>query len=176
MNRKLQSLYDSIETERLDITEQVKKLPDKELNRKPAEGKWSVLQIIFHLVKTEKIAVISIQKGIQKKEKHAAWTLRSLINNALLNIILKTPVKIKAPPIVAKVPDTYNLNELLVQWEKSGKALKETAEEFTPELMEINVFPHSYLGDMNITKTFKFILEHLKHHKRQIYKIHIFPK
>ena len=171
LHKKLQKLFTTLENERIILSNEIKKLPPDKLNRIPVEGKWSVIQIIFHLVKTEKIISISIQKHLRDKEKINAAGLNAFARTNLLMLALKSPLKFKAPPIVAKVPDTYNIDDLLAQWEKVRRSLEEILKNISPELLKINIFHHYYAGRMNVVQTLRFALEHFKNHKKQINKI-----
>ena len=64
MNSQLTKLFESIELQRLEILEQVRQSPEK-FNVKPRENKWSIGQILAHIVTAEKLTLQYMTKKIQ---------------------------------------------------------------------------------------------------------------
>ncbi len=137
------------------------------MNYRPAEDKWSITQIVFHLVKAEQLSLISINKEMKNENQQKAG-LSALVRASLLKYSLKSRLKFKAPPILGKMPETYDLNELETKWITIRNKLNITLGEVNPNIGKNYMFTHPYAGRLNIEQTMDFLVEHFNHHCRQI--------
>ncbi len=127
----MKSELDSVLYEKLEILENKRKnlykslenLSIEQLNYNPKPEKWSILQIIFHLVKTEQVVLISFQNGLKKGSNAKIAGLNSKFRSLLLNLALKSTIRFKAPKLLQKVPETYDFDELSNKWIKIRKNL-----------------------------------------------------
>jgi DinB superfamily len=156
-----------LEEKRNELYNLLDKLDEKRLDRKPAENKWSVTQIVFHLVKAEQLSVISINKEMKNTNQQKTG-LSALLRASLLKYSLKSPLKFKAPPILGKMPDTYDINELKTKWATIRNKLNIALDEVNEEAGNKYIFTHPYAGRLNIHQTMDFLVEHFNHHYRQI--------
>ena len=165
---ELKSKYEELENSKRDLIKFVDSLEQEKLNTQPEENKWSIVQIIFHLVKTERIAVITITKGIKNIDSTSETGLIENYRSLILLLSLRLPFKYKAPTIMRKVPEEYEINELKRKWEmirnQIGNLLKEIKENDLNKIM----FEHPYSGKMNIVQTLNFLNNHLERHFKQI--------
>jgi DinB superfamily len=171
MNYYLQNKYELLEKEREELFSILKKMNHDHLNLKPASNKWSVTQIVFHLVKAEHLSLISAEGILKKREKLTTAGFGAKIRSSILNISLKSPLKFKAPQIMKKVPDTYDIEQLKKKWITLRLELKKLIDEFDDKNLDKNIFRHPYAGWLNFLQTLDFLHEHFNHHLRQIEKI-----
>lgn len=171
LNKALLSKFDTIEKQREAIYAALESIDEKTLHLKPAIDKWSIIQIIFHLVKAEHISIISIQNNLLKNKNTSNAGMSSRIRAVVLNYALRTPLKFKAPKILGNMPDSYNLNELKKKWIKLRCDLKAILKNIKPEDAKRNLFRHPYAGDVSIFQALDFIREHFLHHNKQIERI-----
>src|SRR5512146_1648812 len=111
----LKSKFLILEKNREKLYDKLEKLDEKQLNYRPSEYKWSIVQIVFHLVKTEQLSVISINKEIKNTKSRKAG-LSAFLRSTLLKYSLISPLKFKAPPILGNMPKEYSINELKTKW------------------------------------------------------------
>lgn len=171
MKYDLKNHFRKMEAEREKLISLIDKLDDKGLNFIPAPGKWSILQILFHIVKAEHLTIFSIKNNLNKQDKLENSTSGSFIRSFLLNISLKSSMKLKAPQILQKVPETYDIEQLKKKWSTLRGELKKIIGNIDENLLNKYIFEHPYSGKLNFTQSLKFLDAHTTHHKKQIIRI-----
>lgn len=168
MNPQLEVQYLKLEESRNQLLNDLEGLDEELLNTAPAEGKWSVNQIIAHLIQVEQLTNSYIQRKIQTQEPLEFSSIRHTFRSLLLKLALNSGMKFKAPESVANVPATSNLSSLRTQWDTSRYHLEDTLTELPRELMNKCLFKHPYAGPLSIIQTMSFLQDHFNHHARQI--------
>ncbi len=171
MNLTLQKKYNLLESKTQELIDSLNNIPLETLNYRPGQDKWSIIQIIFHLVKTERITEVAISNSVKHSENLREAGFKESISSTILNLALKSPLKIKAPALLIKIPETYDLNELIKKWKTVRENLFEILNDFPVNLINKNVFEHPYSSKMNISQTLDFLRLHLCHHLKQVEKI-----
>lgn len=171
MNTKLQQLFDSLETERNDLLASVRNLsPDKQQHA--PEGKWSIQQILAHLIAAEKFSVMYINKkvlGINEVEDSGILEEMKMV---MLQVSQRLPFKFKAPrALVENTPAYANLDELIADWEKTRAELKVVLEKFDDTQIKKKIYKHVRAGRLNIQHALMFFREHIIHHTPQINRL-----
>ena len=69
MKKDLHVKFEELEKSRIALFNQLDSLSEQEINFKNDPSKWSVVQIIFHLVKSEQLTVIAFSRNLEKTEK-----------------------------------------------------------------------------------------------------------
>lgn len=171
MNKDLELKYLQLERSRQELFVDLSDSGEEVLTFKIKQEKWSITQVLFHVLKAEIISVLYLKKQLKNetelKKAGAAASARSM----LLNTALKSDFKFKAPSIVANPPENYNIKELTNRWNKTRNDLKEILENFPEELYGKLVFKHMFAGQFNIFQTLDFFQNHFDHHKKQIHNL-----
>ncbi len=168
MNHRLEAQYLKLEESRNRLLDELEGLDEELLNMTPAEGKWSINQIIAHLVQVEQVTNSYIQRKVQKQETLGYASIRHAFRSLLLKLALNSGMKFKAPEMVASVPEQSTLPDLRTQWDNCRFRLEDTLTELPQELMDKCLFRHPYAGPLSITQTMSFLQDHFHHHARQI--------
>jgi uncharacterized damage-inducible protein DinB len=171
LNDRLLVKFRELEKLREKFLSIIDSVDDKTLLLKPAAGKWSILQIVFHLVKVERLSIISIQNNLKKSSHIGKTGMVAKLRAGLLILAMKSAFKFKAPELLRKVPETYDFNELKDKWIKARSDMKKILENISPEDAKKNLFEHPYGGNMGIDGALAFIKEHFLHHQKQVEKI-----
>ncbi len=147
-------------------------LGDDLLNRKPAEGGWSAIQTLHHLILVEENALAYTRKKLSfnpplEKAGLNAWT-RSL----LLRVLLRSTIKFKAPKSAGneRLPDRATFAETEAQWQKIRKEWIEFFEKMPDEFANKAVFKHPRAGRISWLQTIDFFKTHFERHQRQAYR------
>lgn len=171
MNTKLKLLFDSLESERVMLLTSLKNLSSDKLLQAP-EGKWSIQQILAHLIAAEKLSLMYLQKkmlGITEAENTGAWEEVKMI---LLRISQRLPFKFKAPrTVVENTPSYASFEELTVDWDKTRAELKTLLERFEDSQIKKQIYKHVRAGRLNIQHALMFFHEHIVHHTPQINRL-----
>ncbi|WP_101446969.1 DinB family protein [Pontibacter ramchanderi] len=170
MNPLLESRYLKLEESRNRLIGELEGLEEELLNRSAAAGKWSINQIVAHVIQVEQLTNSYIQRKVQEQELESA-TLAHSLRSLLLRIALHSGMKFKAPAVVSKVPPYVNLNSLRIQWDATRYALEDTLTALPQQQLDKCVFRHPYAGMLNIYQTLDFLHDHFSHHARQIARL-----
>ena len=171
MDSKLELRFNQLENSRLQLLAELEKRDDKELNFHPGKDKWSVIQVMHHLIIIEQLSIGYINKKLTYKTNINKSGFGSAIRVFVLTLILKMPFRFKAPKIVSEVPDNSDLNETKNQWDQVRKEMQELFDNLPEDFLNKNIFKHALAGKMNIYQMLSFMEEHFKHHVKQIDRI-----
>ncbi len=171
MNTKLQHLFDSLERERDTLIATLKNLSTDKQQHAP-EGKWSIQQILAHLIAAEKLSIMYLHKkmlGIKEAEDTGAL---EEIKMVLLQISQRLPLKFKAPRVVVENTPAYaTFEELTADWDKTRSELKTLLEKFDDTQIKKKIYKHVRAGRLNIQHALMFFQEHIIHHTPQINRL-----
>lgn len=172
MHPELQRAYDKIERQRNELLKELYQVPASILNEAP-NGKWSVNQILSHLITGEKMMVSYVSKkmlGIDET-KDSGWfeALKMLI----LVISQRTPgLRFKAPGVVVEQTKDYqDLDKLKEQWETTRLELYELLSRVPDNMVKRKIYRHPVAGRLNVLQGTQFIQEHVIHHLPQIRRL-----
>jgi hypothetical protein len=171
VNSKLQQLFDKLEADRNNLLVTLRTFPSDRLEYAP-EGKWSIREILAHLISAEKLSVQYINKkilGIRDVEDTGVWDEVKMV---LLQASQRLPLKFKAPTgLVENTPANQNLDQLMADWEKTRVELKILLEKFDDTQIRKKIYKHVRAGRLNIQHALMFFREHIIHHSPQINRL-----
>jgi len=151
MNPQIESRLKKMDNDLTKLFEELKDYSEKSLNKKPSEGKWSVMQIMHHLILSEGGSIgyvkkkLSFNPTLEKAGAKAAWNRFVVVN------YLKLPIKVKAPEGIGgtNLPEHSNFWETAKLWKQQREELKEYLSSLPEDHYE----------------------QHFKRHRKQINKI-----
>lgn len=168
MNVALLQKYKDIEVVKTRFLEKVEGLSPEHLNRKAADGGWSIGQVLHHCAFAESGTILVINKNLAENKVQLKSNLASVFRNIFLVISLKLPLKFKAPKVVSKVPENVTYEELKKYYDKNSADFEKILQELPAELEDKFIFKHPFAGLFNMSQTLNFTLEHYLHHERQL--------
>lgn len=171
MDRKLESGFNKLEDSRLQLLAKLDEKKEPELNYHPGKNKWSVIQVLNHLIITEQLSVKYINKKLTYRTNIKKTGLGAAIRFFVLKLMLQTPLRFKAPEIVSEVPDNGDFNYVKNQWDQTRKELRKLLDDMPEEFLNKNIFKNAMAGKMNIYQMLGFMEEHFRHHVKQIDRI-----
>jgi len=133
------------------------------------EGKWSPVQIVAHLIISEKIALQYMKKKFLGIDASPATGILEATKFILLKISQRLPLKYKAPKVLGEHdPPALTLAELELEWNQSRAELATFLEQFNAITIKNQVYKHPLAGKLNIIQGVGFMREHIIHHLPQI--------
>ena len=162
--------YEKLEAGRISLAQRLLSADEKSLHLKPAAGKWSIAQIIFHMISSEQGAI----NYISKKSQGGTSVPRAGIDAALKSFMLTLAIrftKFKKPPVLPDPPEQPEVGMLMQQWEETRKKMKELIQKLPEDMFSRAVMRHPYGGRLNMKQTFSFFQEHVDHHLKQINRL-----
>jgi uncharacterized damage-inducible protein DinB len=142
------------------------------VNRRPAPGEWSALQVLEHLVASETGTLGYIRKKTSSgwEPLEVAGPAHTEAGEALIER-LRSDERYTAPAILAEPQGAENYRRLLERWEQLREEMEHfffsLDEEFFPRL----VFRQPAAGQIHLFHTLEFLRYHLDHHVPQLRRI-----
>lgn len=169
LNQDLLSQLDRVEILRDELLNEVHNLTDTQINRSPANGKWTILQIIEHLVLGEDYVlgdISQLENAVLKKRKPYHF-----IRFYIVMGILSSSFKVKAPSKKMYPTSKYSLDELSIRWKNNHSLLRTYFENLTTKTRNKAVFFHPITGPLKPKKALNLLEVHLHRHRKQIQEL-----
>ena len=160
-----------LEGQRKALFARVEHLDEERLNRPPAAGKWSIIQVMCHLISAEKAFLASLRKEVSRGTGIGRAGLKNTLKRGLLKVAFSLPLRFKAPPRAEALPEHQDLETTRGQWDEVRAGWWETLGAFPPELADRELFRHPVVGRLSLAQGLDFMVDHLERHGRQIDRI-----
>jgi hypothetical protein len=138
------------------------------LNRSPAPGRWSALQVLHHVVESEAATLGYVRKKMQAGASLPPAGLGSRLRRAAVQLGLALPLRFRAPAVAAVVPDRIEPALLRARWDEVRAGWRELLAAFPAGLEGRLVFRHPFAGRMGLSDTLAVLQAHLDHHIPQV--------
>jgi len=168
MNSRLQSLFDSIENQRRSLVSSLKNLPSEKLNNH-APNKWSINQIIAHLVAAEQLSVDYINKKMLGIDQIGDTGFYEELKMLVLKISQRLPFKYTAPKkVIENTVQESDIAKLIERWDLVRAELRRLLEKIEDHQIKRGIYRHVRVGLINIQHAVNFFGEHVTHNTQQI--------
>jgi uncharacterized damage-inducible protein DinB len=168
VNSTLETLYNQLESQRVALLAQLKTVNPTHLNKNNA-GKWSISEVIGHLVQAERMSTAYMSKKINAIDQVGNT---GLLNEIMLGVFIvsqRLPLKYKAPKNLGDKPPSYtDVDQLQTDWDAARQSLKQFLETVPDSGINKKIYRHPIMGRCSVVHALKFFREHLIHHRPQI--------
>lgn len=148
---------------RKELLNELDSLTDKELNMKPSEEKWSVSQVVRHLIFIDEAILPALKKAVQKESERVA--------EKNLDFVIDRSIKIKSP-LPEPSTEFISKEELLKVVNHARTSLLEFINEIIDgTIIEDKSMIHPLFGAMSVKQMIEFVGLHEKRHIEQIKEI-----
>ncbi len=173
MNSVFLSIYNELERQRAKVLEQVKNLSVEKFNHTPSVGKWSISQILTHILIAEQLSVGYMKKKALGIDRLKNSGLLETLRIELLKVSQRIPsIKYKAPRVVvANTPPAFPIAELTSRWETHHKELKVFLDGIQDKNVRKVIYKHPLAGRLDARQAMVFFREHMNHHLPQIRRL-----
>jgi hypothetical protein len=168
MNPRLEAKYLRLEKTRNRLLDELEGVDEGLLNTSPAEGKWSLNQVVAHLVLVDKLTTEYVEKKTQQPEMLRQAAFSNMYRFILLKLAMKSGMKFQAPVVAATVPESASLPSLRRQWDVVRFQLEDVLTGMQQPMLDKCVFKHPRAGYPTISQTLSFLQDHFDHHLTQI--------
>lgn len=171
-NTKLQEYFERFDEELNALFSFIKAYSEEELNKKPNEKSWSVVQIMHHLMISEEGALNYVKKKLTAGKEHIKKASTSSKLRAMLLVSsMRQPIKLSAPPIASEgIPDHASIEETQNKWLQQRNELYEFLANQSYEIFDYECYKHPITGRMDIWGMLDFFEVHFQRHFKQIHK------
>ncbi len=147
--------------------DRLSKYSEQEILTQFEENSWSVNQVLQHLLTIERQVLIYMKKKMLDPKLHTA-SFRNWWKLQLTILLLRSPLKFKAPAKVADIPNSGSLEELKVAFAKTRKDMEEFIYALPSEYHNKLLFRHPRSGMLSLNQTISFLHSHWVHHRAQL--------
>jgi uncharacterized damage-inducible protein DinB len=166
--KSIERQFEKLEAQRTELLSAVAGASEGALTSKP-DGKWSVLEILTHIVTAEQLSQAYLKKKMQGIESLPEAGLSSWLRSGLLTVSQRLPLRYKAPRrVVENTPEGLPLAEIKNRWDASRQEYRELLGRITETTVNKAVYKHPRAGYMNVLQMITFYRDHIVHHRPQI--------
>lgn len=168
MDAKLKQKIKEFENKRVGLLNEVAYLDKEKLNARRIEGKWSVLEIIEHLV----IAEREVMGGLKDYDdlENREQSLKNGIMYRLVMFVLKVGIPVKAPSKKMLPKNELSFEDLRKKWDENQEWFRGYVEGLDEEGLKKAVFKHPVSGPINVEQAIEMSIAHIESHTKQIKK------
>lgn len=171
MEAKLNSLLVALESQGAELLGEIKNLSNEQFNHHQT-NKWSINQILGHLITAEQLSIGYINKkinAIQEVDNTGLWNEIKLL---IFIASQRLPLKYKAPKNLGDQPKSFSSPQVLEkEWNSTRQELQTLLEKFSSSQLNRKIYKHPVMGRCNIVHALIFFREHIIHHRPQINKL-----
>ncbi len=168
MNAQIEKQFNQIEVQRKDLFNELKGYSDELLNKKPAPEKWSVAEVIAHLITAEEMSLKYLQKKTQDTSTAKPENFNSKWRWLLVQIVFNFNLKFKAPAIVEPKLGYQSLADLEKKWTDVRSQIAAILHKLSDKEINTELWKHAVAGKLNLYHMVEFFGVHSSRHKKQI--------
>ena len=156
-----------LETKKSELLDSLSRWPGEHLRFRPADGGWSAVQVVDHLVRTEIEIVAAAKKGLAQPRRIGA---RDRAGTWFLQRVFESDRKVKSPgKVTAIIPaEAPTLSECAERWDDARRELAALETRVGPEVAQMGIFRHPVGGWMTLDGVRDFFAVHIHHHGFQL--------
>ena len=165
LEKQLQAFDDT----RRGLLDEMEALDPALLVAKPIAGKWSMIEIVEHLVLAERAVFLGLPDPRRIEEKPRDFGNR--VRYALVMFILTSGIPVRTPSPAMVPQGDRGLAELRRLWDESQRWLRSCIAHLGPEAGRKAVFEHPIAGPLTVSQAVRMGQVHVEGHVRQIRRL-----
>ena len=169
MLTEIQKTFDSLDKKYTKLLQDLSSLTDEALNFKAGADKWSIVEVIEHLVMAEENMLEQLTGTA------SATTLdpqdRSAKNFHIVIKVMTKDIPVDVPDESMEPHSQFSLEDLLGRWDDTRQKTRAYIEGINSENAGDLVYRHPFAGPLDMAETLRFIDVHFDNHMRHIDKI-----
>ena len=167
--KKLQDL----QKEKNILFERLKTVSENTLETPSEEGKWSLLQILYHIQISENGTLSYIQKKYLYADKSPIpkKNIFSSLRGMLLQYYFMSNIKGKAPKGLDTFPEKIYFDKVVKDSQIQSQKWIDFIQSSDENILHTQIFKHPLVGRIDLMDTIQFTVLHFQKHKKQIVNI-----
>jgi hypothetical protein len=134
--------------------------------------KWSISQILAHLIQAERTSLEYMRKKVLGIENAGNTGVIEDAKFLFLIISQRLPLKYKAPKILGGAePPAMTFPEVTNEWNTVREELRMFLEGIQSHQVRRKLYKHVVVGRLNVVHALRFFDEHLRHHLPQVKRL-----
>ncbi len=173
MNTGVDKQLRALDLELNALLEELKHYSEDQLNRRPAENKWSILQVIHHVMMVEAAGYRYIKKKLSFEPELKKAGIPSFLRRQALLLYLRTPLRRKAPKAVGDgaLPERSSFWETAKEWKQLRSDIRDYLGELPESHFDKSIYKHPAIGRVSLSGMLAFYRGHFQRHRKQIRRI-----
>ncbi len=169
MNASIENGIERITVQLDEILERTKGLSHDQLNFRPSDSSWSILQVFQHLITAETHTNIYLRKKILAGKGLKSAGIGTKIKSTLLKSLMYTPLKFKAPAGVdVKMGEEYIYEDRVKEWRHQRNEIINFLGQVDEAMVNKLLFKHGIGIRMNLVQMLRWTYVHCDRHSKQI--------
>ncbi len=136
----------------------------------PQTDAWNMLQVIDHIVTAETAVAANFIKRPPSLSEYKT-NFRQSFNNLLLGIVMKAPIRVKAPSSLQPPKGDQSLEVYKERLEKVRSQIISEAKGMPSDRLNRTVMKHPVAGPLTFPQTLNFMAIHIDSHYKQLQRI-----
>jgi len=173
MKLKVQKQLDEADEQLQRLVKRLSRHSEEDLNRKPSEAEWSVMQVMVHLRLAEFYTVEYMKKKLTGGNIPKKNSLKGKIMTSLYPLLFNAPIKVKAPALINgdALPLKSSFWDVTKQWKQQRAELRIYLLSLNDAQLKGEIYKHPVFGRSDVNGLLKFYLLHTKRHEKQINRL-----
>ncbi len=159
----------TLDAKRNALLDELASWNSEDLARRPATGKWSVLEIVEHLVVAEKVVFLGFPAVADLAERRRRWKHRFAY--LVVFFVLRFGVRVQTPSPKMNPQGGQSLAESRRQWDENLERLRSYAAGLPRKKLRRALFRHPAVGPITLAQALTLDRLHVKVHIRQIQRM-----
>jgi len=169
MHDQLERDLEAIDTSRCALLDELGILDGGTLAARPLPGKWSILEIVEHLVLAEREVLQKLPRPSELVELRRGF--RTHFTYPMVMLVLRWGIPVKAPSAGMIPMGTSSLPQLRGQWDESQRWLRAYVAGLDRHGIGRAVFQHPVAGPLTVQQAVHMSQLHILAHTRQIRRL-----
>jgi hypothetical protein len=169
MHDQLQRALQAVDKSRCALLDELEVLGSKTLVAKPLPGKWSILEIVEHLVLAEREVLQNLPDPSELVEVRRS--AKTHFTYPMVMMVLRWGIPVKAPSPGMIPTGTSSFAALRRQWDESQQWLRAYVAGLDQDGIGRAVFQHPVAGPLNVQQAVHMDQLHITTHTRQIRRL-----
>ena len=158
-----------LDDRRKALLDELASVRPEDLAVRPAAGKWSILEIVEHLVVAEGVVFLDFPPVADLKARRRRWKHRFAY--LVVFFVLRFGVRVQTPSPKMNPEGGRSLAELRRRWDENLARLRSYAAELDRGALRRALFRHPAVGPITLAQALTLDLLHLEVHSRQIRRL-----
>lgn len=161
---------DRLQGEKGSLLDELRRWSPNHLVRRPAENSWSALEVLDHVVLTEREITEAVRKGLATPQRIG---VRDRIGFVMVERIFLTDRRVKVPRAVTSILPGKNLElaGISQRWDADRAELAGLLNDCSDLGARDGIFRHPVAGLMTLPQVLRFFSVHIHHHRFQLARI-----
>lgn len=152
---------------RADLLADVGRLDPVQVRFAPGPGRWSIAQVIEHLVLAEELTLRGLRSPRPAADRGLA--VAATLRLALVKAVLRSRVlRVRTPARGLDPEGTATLDSLERRWAEAAAGLEGFLRDLPPARRAERLCRHAAAGWLTPGQMLDFLVLHLRHHHRQV--------